>query len=90
MFGNIRTKFAAAIATVLIGVQTLAQKFNTNVTGPAIKAAPVFATRRKPAFRTGIKGIASTNNTRYGAGLRAHFQTAASRRAVAAYAKAAA
>lgn len=80
MFGKLRTKVAAFCALAIIGAQNLAQKFNTNSTGPTIKVQGAvdpanFATSRKPAFRTGIKGIKGTNNTRYGAVLRHHFDS---------------
>lgn len=72
MFGNIRSRISLAIAAVIVGVQSLAVRFNNNITMPAQRgdfippAAP-----RKRGFRTGIK---STNNTEYGAGLREHFR----------------
>lgn len=71
-----KSKIISAIVGSLMG---LAARFNMNVThghvqaaGPALAYIP--SLRRSKGFTTGIKGIASTNNTQYGAGLREHFR----------------
>lgn len=73
MLGRIK----AHIITALLAARTsLASVFNRNVTAPHVAAAPIAAPRRKKGFQTGIKGVASSNNTQYGYGLREHFAKA--------------
>lgn len=63
------------VGALLAASQGIAAVFNRNVTAPHVTNAPKFAPAesRKRGFRTGIKGMASSNNTRYGATLKAHF-----------------
>ena len=76
MFNSLKLKLSAVATFISRGVTTLANKFNVNVTAPNIAeyhAHPALAPQRVRGFRTGIKGIAGTNNTKYGDGLRAYF-----------------
>lgn len=80
-----RTRFSAITAAIIGMSLSIAATFNRNVTGPSITAGPVHVrpsqNRGRRAFTTGIKGMASSNNTRYGASLKNHFD---SKRGVAA------
>lgn len=65
------------ISRIIGAVVSMASAFNRNVTGPNITAGPVHVrpvqTRGRRPFKTGIKGVANTNNTRSGAELKSYF-----------------
>ncbi len=71
-----RNILKSLIVSALLSVQSLASKFNTNVSAPHVKTQ-VYEPQpgRKKGYRTGIKGIANTNNTEFGANLKAHFDS---------------
>jgi hypothetical protein len=86
-----RNILKSMLVAALLGVQGLASRFNTNATAPhVVPGAPGGIERRKRGFRTGIKGVANSNNTEFGANLKAHFDrqrfgtAARARKAVAA------
>lgn len=67
------------IARILMATG-LAAIFNRNVTAPHVSVnhaaqnpITLVYRGRKPGYRTGIKGMASSNNTRSGSALKAHF-----------------
>lgn len=70
-----RNILKSIIVGALLSIAGLASKFNTNASAASVQVgrAPATKNQRRPSFRTGIKGVAGTNNTRYGAGLKAHF-----------------
>jgi len=72
-------------APMLIGAamgMSFAARFNAMMTPLHIAMALAEATpARKKGFRTGIKGMKSSNSTSYGAGLKTHFDRKLSKRA---------
>lgn len=70
-FKRILNSFFAAVG--------LAAIFNTNASAGHVTVAhptgpnPLNIGRRNRGFRTGIKSVASSNNTRFGAALKFHF-----------------
>jgi hypothetical protein len=68
-----------SIITSIIGLAGLATIFNRNVTAGHVTgahpSAPAHLNKpsHKRGYRTGIKSVASSNNTRFGAGLKEHF-----------------
>lgn len=60
------------IVSALLATAKLGATFNRNVTAPHLAVQPI-RTRHRGGYSTGIKGVANTNNTSYGASLKAHF-----------------
>lgn len=72
-----RNILKSMLIATLLGAASLASKFNTNVSAPIVGNVPAPASKRR--FRTGIKGMASSNFTRYGRGLQNQFDRANTR-----------
>ena len=71
-----KSRFSGIVASIILGASTLAAVFNRNITVGHIAQSKPVVTRRRPAFRTGIKGIKGTSQGRYGYGLQRHFDNA--------------
>jgi hypothetical protein len=67
-----RNILKSMIVAALLGVSGLAARFNTNASAPSIVQVPA-APRRSKDKRRHIKGMKSSNFSRYGRGLQNHF-----------------